>query len=154
MTSLLCIYKAIFEHRLSYMPWKTFAMVVLHKPGKPRYDVPKAYRLIALLNTIWKVLTAIIADQLTFISEKHHLLPDNHFRGRPRCTTMDAMYLIANIIKLSWRAGKVMAVLFLDIEGAFPNAVPSDWSTICSSKVFPERSSCLCTIYYRTESPI
>jgi len=38
---------------------------------------------------------------------------------------MDAMHLIANIIKSSWRAGKVMAVLFLDIEGAFPNTVPS-----------------------------
>jgi len=100
-------------------------MVVLCKPGKPRYDVPKAYRPIALLNTMWKVLMAIIADQITHISEKHCLLPNNHFGGRPRCTMTDAMHLIANIIKLSWRAGKVMAVLFLDIEGAFPNAVPS-----------------------------
>jgi len=123
--SLLCIYKAIYEHRLSYKPWKTFATVVLRKPGKPRYDVLKAYRPIALLNTMWKVLTAIIVDQLTFISEKHHLLPNNHFGGRPRRTTTDAMHLIADIIKLSWRAGKVMAVLFLDIEGAFPNVVPS-----------------------------
>ena len=73
---------------------------------------------------MWKVLTAIIADQITHISEKHCLLPDNHFGGRPGCTTMDAMHLIANIIKSSWRAGKVTAVLFLDIEGAFPNAVP------------------------------
>jgi len=120
----MCIYKAIFKHRLSYKPWKTFTTVILHKPGKPRYDVPKAYRPIALLNTMWKVLTAIIADQLTHISEKHRLLPINHFGGRPGHTTMDAMHLIADIIKSSWRASKVTAVLFLDIEGAFPNAVP------------------------------
>ena len=46
-----------------YNPWKTFTTVVLHKPGKPHYDVPKAYRPIALLNTMWKVLTTIVADQ-------------------------------------------------------------------------------------------
>jgi len=122
--SLLCVYEAFLDHRLSYKPWKTFTTVVLRKPGKPRYDVPKAYRPIALLNTMWKVLTAIIADQLTFVTEKHRLLPDNHFGGRPGRTTTDAMHLIAETIKSLWRAGKVTAVLFLDI-GAFPNAVPS-----------------------------
>jgi len=37
----------------------------------------------------------------------------------------DAMHLLMHKIKASWRAGKVTSVLFLDIEGAFPNAVPS-----------------------------
>jgi len=97
--SLMCIYEAIFEHRLSYKPWKTFTTVVLCKLGKPRYNMPKAYRPIALLNTMWKVLTAIIADQLTHISEKHRLLPVNHFGGRPGHTMTDAMHLIVDIIK-------------------------------------------------------
>jgi len=93
---------------------------------KPRYDVPKAYRPITLLNTMWKeVLTVIVADQLTFLAEKHQFLPRNLFGGRPGCTTTDAMHLLANTIETSWRAGKVTSVLFLDIEGAFPNAVPS-----------------------------
>ena len=121
---LLPIFEAMFERGLMYKPWKTFTTVVLRKPGKPRYDVPKAYRPIALLNTMWKVLTAIVAEQLTYVSEKYHLLPDNHFGGRPGRTTTDAMHLLTNTIKQSWRAGKVTAVLFLDIEGAFPNAVP------------------------------
>jgi len=33
------------------------------------------------------------------------------------------MHLLANMVKVSWRAGKVTSALFLDIEGAFPNAV-------------------------------
>ena len=123
--SLLSIYKAMFERALMYKPWKTFTMVVLRKPGKPRYDVPKAYRSIALLNMMWKVLMAIVADQLTFATEKHQLLLANHFGGRPRRTTTDTMHLLANTIKASWREGKVMSALFLDIEGAFPNAIPS-----------------------------
>ena len=123
--SLLTIYEAMFERSLMYKPWKTFTTVVLRKPGKPRYDAPKAYRPIALLNTMWKVLTAVVADQLTFATERHQLLPANHFGGRPGRTTTDAMHLLANTIKASWRVGKVTSALFLDIEGAFPNAVPS-----------------------------
>jgi hypothetical protein len=98
---------------------------MLRKLGKPKYDVPKAYRPIALLNTIWKVLMAIVADHLTFVTETHYLLLANHFRGRLGRTTTDTMYLLANMIKASWHAGQVTAMLFLDIEGTFPNAVPA-----------------------------
>ena len=80
---LLPIYKAMLEKSLIYKPWKEFAMVVLRKPGKPRYDTLKAYRPIALLNTMWKVITAIIANHITYIMEKHQLLPANHFGGCP-----------------------------------------------------------------------
>jgi ribonuclease HI len=121
---LLFIYEAMFEKGLMYKPWKSFTTVVLRKPGKPRYDIPKAYRPIALINTMWKVLTAIVAEHLTHISEKYQLLPVNHFGGRPGRTTTDAIHLLNNTIKTSWHAGKVTSVLFLDIEGAFPNAVP------------------------------
>ena len=119
------IYEAIYDRNLQYKPWKEFITIVLRKPGKPRYDVPKAFRPIALLNTMWKVLTAIVAEQLTHITEKYQLLPGHHFGGRPGRTTTDALHLLAHEIKTSWRAGKVTSVLFLDIEGAFPNAVPS-----------------------------
>ena len=96
---------------------------MLRKPGKPRYDIPKAYRPIVLLNTMWKVLMAIVASHITFITEKHQLLPANHFGGRPGRTMADALHLLMHKIKEAWRSGKVTAVLFLDIEGAFLNAV-------------------------------
>ena len=99
---LLLIYKAMFEHSLLYKLWKNFTMVVLQKPGKPWYDVTKAYRPIALLNTMWKVLTAIVVTQLTYITEEHQLLPANHFSGRPGRTTTDAMHLLMHKIKASW----------------------------------------------------
>jgi hypothetical protein len=48
---LWAIYTAIVETGIYYAPWKAFNTIVLRKPGKPRYDNPKAYRPIALLNT-------------------------------------------------------------------------------------------------------
>jgi hypothetical protein len=122
---LYYIYEAMLEKGLLYKPWKTSITVVLRKPGKPRYDVPKAYRPIALLNMMWKALTAIVASHITHLAEKHQLLLRNHFRGRPGRTTADALHLLTHKIKETWCAGKLAAVLFLDIEGAFPNAVPS-----------------------------
>ena len=121
---LFYIYEAMLKKGLQYAPWKVSITVVLRKPGKPHYDVPKAYRPIALLNTMWKILTAIIASHITFLTEKHKLLPPNHFGGRPGRTTTDALHVLAHKIKDTWRAGNIAAVLFLDIEGAFPNAVP------------------------------
>ena len=122
---LLPIYRAMTENALYYAPWKLSTTVVLRKPGKPRYDNPKAYRPIALLNTLCKVLTAIAAELMTFYTEKYQLLPPNHFGGRPGRTTSDAVHLLTHKIKDSWRKKQVTAVLFLDIEGAFPNAVTS-----------------------------
>jgi hypothetical protein len=121
---LLYIYEAMLERRLLYKLWKTSITVVLRKPGKPRYDIPKAYRPIALLNTMWKVLTAIIANHISFLTEEHQLLPVKHFGGRPGRTTTDALHLLTYKIKEAWWSGKIAAVLFLDIKGAFPNAVP------------------------------
>ena len=93
--------------------------------AKILYNVPKAYRPIALLNTMWKVLAALIADHLMYLTEKFHLLPSHHFRGRPGRTTTDTVLLVSHKIKNVWRQGNVTSILFLDVEGAFLNAIPS-----------------------------
>jgi hypothetical protein len=49
---LFNVYKAVFEQGLTYEPWKHSATVVLRKPGKPKYDAPKAYRTVANCDTL------------------------------------------------------------------------------------------------------
>lgn len=120
---LVHIYRAILTLEVYYNGWREFTTVVLRKPGKSNYEIPKAYRPIALLNTMAKVLTAIVAEDTTRMVERHHLLPENHFGGRPGRTTTDAVHLLVHKIKDAWRRDKVVSVLFLDVEGAFPNAV-------------------------------
>ena len=46
-----------------------------------------------------------------------------HFGGRPGRTTTDMLHVLTYRIKDAWRKKQVVAVLFLDIEGAFPNVV-------------------------------
>ena len=120
---LSSIYQAILNLGIYYDPWKDFTTVVLRKPGKPAYDVPKAYRPIALLSCMAKMLTSIVAETISNLVETYHLLPKTHFGGRPGRTTTDAIHYLIHKIKSAWRDDQVASVLFLDVEGAFPNAV-------------------------------
>ena len=85
--------------------------------------MPKAYRPIALLNTMAKLLSALTADRVSHVLETHNLLPSTHFRGRPGRSTTDSLHLLESTVRHVWRQGKVVSALFLDIEGTFPNAV-------------------------------
>jgi len=120
---LLPLFNAVINLRTYYDPWHESITVILCKPGKPDYLIPKAYRPIALLNTTAKLLSAIVADRMSYILEVHNLLPDTHFGGRPGHSTEDSLHLLENTVRHTWRQKKVMSALFLDIEGAFPNAV-------------------------------
>ena len=120
---LLPIFNAAVKLQIHYEPWKESITVILRKPGKPDYSAPKAYRPIALLNTTAKLLSAIMADRTAYILETHNLLPATHFGGRPGRTTEDSLHLLESTVRNAWRQGKVASALFLDIEGAFPNAV-------------------------------
>jgi exonuclease III len=104
---LLAIYMGMLEQNLIYGPWKSFVTIVLRKPGKPRYDIPKAYRPIALFNTLWKLLTSVVVEHITYLAEKHQLLLKHHFGGRPGWSTTDAMHLLTYKIKQAWRMDMV-----------------------------------------------
>ena len=120
---LYYIYRAILELDEYPSCWLIILTIVLRKAGKAAYNVAKSYRPIGLLDTLGKLFSALVAADLSYLAEKHNLLPPNQFGGRPgRCTT-DAMHLIAQKIKDTWRAKKVALILFLDIQAAFPNTV-------------------------------
>jgi len=54
-------------------PFKHTTTVVLRKPSKPDYTKVKAYRPIALENTLGKIMESIMAENLSYITETHEL---------------------------------------------------------------------------------
>lgn len=117
------IFRAIFELNVYPDEWKESITIVLRKPGKPSYEDPKAYRPIALMNTMGKLFSTIVADEISFFCETRNLFPQTQFGGRPSKTTTDSMLLLTHTIKEAWRNKRVASVLFLDVQGAFPNVV-------------------------------
>ncbi|KAH7919726.1 hypothetical protein BV22DRAFT_1022465, partial [Leucogyrophana mollusca] len=50
------IFRATFTLQVYPEQWKHSATIVLRKPGRPDYSLPKAYRPITLLDTMAKIL--------------------------------------------------------------------------------------------------
>ena len=99
---LLEIYWATFTLNMYSNCWRVWDTIVLRKPGKPRYDVPKVHWPVALMNTLGKLLSALVTEDLTYMCDHYRLLPNHHFCGRPgRCTT-DTMHLLAHRVKATW----------------------------------------------------
>jgi hypothetical protein len=57
------------------------------------------------------------------LAETYQPLPELHFGGCPGRTISNALHILTCKIKKAWKHTKVVSILFLDIEGAFPNAV-------------------------------
>ena len=102
-------------------PFKTTTTIVLRKPGKPDYTKPKAYRPIALENTIGKILESVMADTLSYLTEKYELLPAQHYGERPGRTAEDAMMILSENIHEAWKIGEIYSAVFMDVAGAFNN---------------------------------
>ncbi|KAH6044453.1 hypothetical protein HBI67_247390 [Parastagonospora nodorum] len=110
---------------LGYCPehFRESTTVVLRKPGKENYTVPKSYRPIALMNTMGKIMDAIIARRLSHLTEKHHVLPTTHMGGRKMRSTEHALHLVTKKIYEAWnkKPSQVASLLLLDVSGAFDN---------------------------------
>lgn len=108
---------------IGYHPpcFKESTTIVLRKPQKPAYNVPKSYRPIALLNTMGKLLEKIVANRLSAALEEKGLLPEGQMGGRPRRSTLTAMELLVEKVRTVWNSDKrqVASLLCLDISGAF-----------------------------------
>ncbi|THC88516.1 hypothetical protein EYZ11_012034 [Aspergillus tanneri] len=99
--------------------FKRAKIVVLRKPGKPDYAVPGAYRPISLLNTLGKLLEAVVAKRLSFFAESYGLLPNTQFGGRPGRNTEQALLVLMNAIDRAWMNSKVVTLVAFDLKGAF-----------------------------------
>jgi len=102
-------------------PFKDSITVVLRKPQKPSYTTAKAYRPIALLDTIGKLLERIVATRLSAIAEATGMLPEGQMGARPGRSTQTALELLTQQVHTVWKANPnlVVSLLNLDISGAF-----------------------------------
>src|SRR5438552_1152926 len=79
-------------------PFKHTTTVVLRKPSKPDYTKVKAYRPIALENTMGKVMESVVVEIISYFTEAHELLPPHHYGGRPGRSEEDAMMILSERI--------------------------------------------------------
>ena len=100
-------------------------IVPLRKPKKTDYTTARAWRPIALLNTVGKLLEAIVARKIRGLAEEYNLLPETQMGARQGRDAPMAVELLTDQIHTAWkvRPSSVASVLSLDMAGAF-NCVP------------------------------
>jgi len=95
--------------------------VVILKPTKPDYGVAKAYRVITLLNCLGKVVEKVAANTIAEECEQRRLLHDGQFGCRKRTSAIDAVGRLMKRVEEAWGRGNTVAVLLMDVKGAFPH---------------------------------
>ena len=99
--------------------WRYATGCVLAKPGKPDYGVPKAYRVISLLNCLGKVTERILAKRLGVMAETGPLLHNSQMGGRAKRSAIDTALLLTDYVERQKAKKKKVSAVFLDVKGAF-----------------------------------
>ena len=65
--------------------------MILRKLEKLDYSNPVAYRPIALLNTLDKVLESIVIERISALVERYSLLLDEQYEVKPERSTKNTL---------------------------------------------------------------
>ena len=101
--------------------FKDSISIIIPKPKKPDYSVPKAYRPIALLNMLSKLLTKIIAHHMQHNAASHSLLHPGQCGGVQKHATIDAGLALLDFINTNRERGWHMSACAVDIAQFFPS---------------------------------
>ena len=95
--------------------------VIIPKPKKTDYMVPKAYRPIALLNTVGKLLTKVIAHRLQHDAAAFALLHEGQCGGVQKHAMIDAGLVLLDFINSNCERGWHTSVCAIDVAQFFPS---------------------------------
>ena len=100
--------------------FKELLSVIILKPSKPSYSTPKAFRPIALLNTLEKLIEKMLSNRIQFDMIKHDLVHPNKVGGVRQCSTKDARSFLTHLVRMGWARGVKTSVIAFDIAQFFP----------------------------------
>ena len=117
--------QVLFNNICSQGVWPSWfsesVSVIIPKPKKPDYTIPKAYRPIALLNTLGKLLTKIIANRMQFDAAACSLLHEGQCGGIQKHATIDAGLVLLDFINENRERGWHTSACAIDIAQFFPS---------------------------------
>ena len=114
------VYPDLIENGYHPKIWREGTGIILKKPDKPNYSIPKAYRIITLLNCLGKVAEKIIAVRLSYTAELNDKLLDfDQMGGRKQRSAIDAVLNLVHDAQMAKSCGNTLTCLLLDVKGAF-----------------------------------
>jgi hypothetical protein len=121
----MLVVKWIFNQslRLKYCfkHFKEFITMFFRKINKSNYFVFKAYKFIALLNILNKIMKSIMTIRLNYAAKKHNLLFKKHFEDHKNIISKHVLHYIIETINFVWINKKITTMLFLNVIELFNN---------------------------------
>ena len=153
--ALTPLYQACVDIGYHPVAFKEANIMAFKKPGKEDYTVPKAYKPIALLNTLGKTLESIVAKKIMYLAEQHRLLPDTHMGARRGKSTESALELLTEQIHTVWGQGtdKIATLLSIDVSGAFDTVSHPMLLHNLRKRKIPQWIATWVGSFYKTEPP-
>lgn len=121
---LSSLFNNILEKEKVPNAWANILTKIIYKKGDK--SVPGNYRPIALVNSITKIFTHILATRLGKYVEENNFLPEWQAGFRKNRSCNDNIFSLNAIIqsRLNLEGGKLF-VLFIDFKSAFPSVAHS-----------------------------
>ena len=114
---LLKILNTILEKNWIPSTWKESLIYLIYKSDNP--SNPLNYRPIALLNSFYKIYTALIAKRLSSFLEENEIFSNTQGGFREGKTTFHKIWILINIYQDAKINDKPLHVAFLDIKKAY-----------------------------------
>ena len=116
-TTLLSIFNIILAQGYFPKAWSVGLIIPVFKKGDP--NMPENYRGITLLSCMGKLFTSIVNQRLNHWAELNHKYDNNQYGFRDSKSTIDAMFILQNIIEIFLKNSSALFVSFIDLKKAF-----------------------------------
>ena len=106
---------------VGYWPnhFKTLTTIIIPKPNKASYNMPKSFRPIILLNMLGKLIEKVIGDRLQFHVLSNNFIHQSQLRGLKFKSTMNASIALTYFIYIGWIKNLSTSTLIFNIAQFF-----------------------------------
>ena len=113
--------------------WETANGIVTPKPGKLDYWQVRAHRVIALMDSLGKLVEKraahLIADQLERSRKPH----EGQYGCQRRRSFVGAVAVLISNTQQAWNRKNITGALLMDAKSALTMSAVAIWSTACYS---------------------
>jgi len=108
--------------KVGYWPthFKSLTTIIIPKPNKAMYNIPKSSRPIVLLNTLGKLIEKVIDNRLQFHVISNNFIYQSQLGGLKYKFTTDAGIALIHFICIGWIKNLSTSTLTSDIVQFFP----------------------------------
>ena len=117
------LFEKCIQKKIQSTQFKSAITIILRKSNDKDYLDFKTYKLIALLDTLSKILKSIISKRFRYVVEMHNTLSNTQMKTRKHKSTNTILQLITKKIHIIWSdtKRKVVTLLSLNDEEVFNN---------------------------------